>query len=161
MLPTITDNDTVCWAPGCGLEVAPHTSTGLCSIHRNRIRAWQESGAEPDARLWTLLDMRLNVLQESRGACVSAPGPCDMEICRYHLADGRGQRATEGDETCAIRIANRGGVTLEEIALQTGCVRERIRQLEDKGLRNLKRACERDGIALADVVGIRRRRTAA
>ena len=41
------------------------------------------------------------------------------------------------DETCALDVARRGGVTLEEVGEIMNLTRERIRQLEMSGLTRL------------------------
>jgi hypothetical protein len=41
-------------------------------------------------------------------------------------------------ETCALDIADRGGITLEEVGEIMNLTRERIRQLETRGLAKLK-----------------------
>jgi hypothetical protein len=43
-----------------------------------------------------------------------------------------------GAVTCSEDIADRGGVTLEEVGAATGCTRERVRQIEESGLRKIK-----------------------
>ena len=45
-------------------------------------------------------------------------------------------------ETCALDIADRGGITLEEVGEIMGLTRERIRQLETVNLAKLKELCE-------------------
>ena len=49
-------------------------------------------------------------------------------------------------EASPNRTTNRNGATLEEIADLYGCTRERIRQIEDKALKKLKRELIRRGI---------------
>lgn len=41
-------------------------------------------------------------------------------------------------ETCALDIADRGGITLEEVGQVAGITRERVRQIEDKILLKLR-----------------------
>jgi len=41
-------------------------------------------------------------------------------------------------ETCALDVADRGGITLEEVGAIMNLTRERIRQLEDLSLARLK-----------------------
>jgi hypothetical protein len=53
-------------------------------------------------------------------------------------------------ETCALDIADRGGTTLEEVGAIMNLTRERIRQVEVKGL--AKMAAVRDMLALRDYV---------
>ena len=54
----------------------------------------------------------------------------------------------EMTETCALDIAERGGVTLEEVGEIMNLTRERIRQLEMSGLNRLAEADEEMGLEL-------------
>jgi hypothetical protein len=56
----------------------------------------------------------------------------------------------EMNETCALDIADRGGATLEEVGAIMNLTRERIRQVEVKGLAKLQAL--RDMAALRDYV---------
>jgi hypothetical protein len=155
VLPDIPDNDTdTCWAPGCKDPVARWTESGLCLLHRKAIVGMDID--HPTGRLFDLLGMRLNVLQASGGACLRSDEPCDLQSCRFHLNDHKDGRSHSFAEPCAIKMANRGGMTLDEIAVcLSGVTRERARQLEMSGLRSLRRACEKAGIRLEDLVGFR------
>ena len=41
--------------------------------------------------------------------------------------------------SCALDLAEKGGMTLEEVASRLNVVRERVRQVEERALRTLKR----------------------
>src|SRR5262249_56164800 len=56
----------------------------------------------------------------------------------------------EMTETCALDVADRGGTTLEEVGAIMNLTRERIRQVEVKGLAKLEAL--RDMTALRDYV---------
>lgn len=94
---------------------------------------------------------RLPVLKpRTRGDCENVPRPCPWVSCRYNLyADvseetGRIKinfpdlEPEEMAESCALDIADRGGVTLEEVGLLMRLTRERIRQIEVRGLLKVK-----------------------
>src|SRR6516164_5154081 len=77
----------------------------------------------------------------TRGECKDGERPCPWVSCKYHLmVDVNEQTGTmktrykdveDMAETCALDVADRGGVTLEEIAQLVGLTRERIRQIQE------------------------------
>lgn len=83
----------------------------------------------------------------TRGECADGPRPCPFVSCRYHLAlDVDPEVGTirlnwphlEIDqlaETCALDVADRGGMTLEDVGGILNITRERVRQLEQEALR--------------------------
>lgn len=76
---------------------------------------------------------------ESRGACTTLPGRCEFVSCRHNIdGDEIRDRAAANrvcPDNCAIRVAKHtGGLTLEDVSLMFGLTRERIRQIEAKGL---------------------------
>jgi hypothetical protein len=84
-----------------------------------------------------------------RSQCADAPRPCPFVGCRFHLYLGvtpagglqvnhPGLELEDLAETCALDVADRGGVTLEEVGELLGVTRERVRQLETRGLERLK-----------------------
>jgi hypothetical protein len=84
-----------------------------------------------------------------RVACENSERPCPYVSCKYHLyLDVNPETGSiklnfpdidvwEMTETCALDIAERGGVTLEEVGEIMNLTRERIRQLEMSGLSKL------------------------
>lgn len=84
----------------------------------------------------------------TRADCADGPRPCPWAGCKYHLyldvSPDTGSikihfaELEEMDPSCALDLADRGGMTLEEIAEIMGITRERVRQLEDMGLRHLR-----------------------
>ena len=76
--------------------------------------------------------------------------PCPFVSCKHHLYLDVNERIgsvkinfpdlepDELAETCAMRVAMRGGATLEEVGEIMNLTRERIRQLEARGLANLR-----------------------
>lgn len=74
--------------------------------------------------------------------------PCPFASCRYHLAfdvtpsgsliDNFPDRELEQlVDTCALDVADRGGLTLEDAAERMNLTRERLRQIEVHGLTSL------------------------
>jgi hypothetical protein len=60
--------------------------------------------------------------------------------CRHHLAGVAGARPLEElTETCALDLAELGGMTLLEVATLYGVSRERIRQIETGAMNRLRK----------------------
>ena len=89
---------------------------------------------------------------ESRGECAGSARPCPWVSCKHHLyLDVNPETGSikvnfpdlevwEMKETCAIDVADRGGITLEDVGDIMNLTRERIRQVEVRGLLKLKMA---------------------
>jgi hypothetical protein len=87
---------------------------------------------------------------ESRAECAEMERPCPFVSCKYHLyIDVHPVRGSikinfpdvevwEMTDTCALDIADRGGITLEEVGEIMNLTRERVRQLETQGLAKLQ-----------------------
>ncbi len=99
---------------------------------------------------------------KSRADCLEGARPCPFVSCQHHLYLDVSARTGaikvnfpdldvwEMSETCALDVADRGGTTLEEVGAIMNLTRERIRQVEVKGLAKL--AALRDMSALRDYV---------
>lgn len=86
----------------------------------------------------------------NRNQCVNGVRPCPFVACKHHLyLDVNPDTGSiklnfpdvpvwEMEETCALDIADRGGVTLEEVGEILNLTRERIRQVEVIGLEKLR-----------------------
>jgi hypothetical protein len=97
-----------------------------------------------------------------RSECADAPRPCPFVSCQHHLYLDVSARTGaiklnfpdlevwDMSETCALDVADRGGTTLEEVGAIMNLTRERIRQVEVKGLAKL--AALRDMSVLRDYV---------
>jgi hypothetical protein len=85
-----------------------------------------------------------------RGECQSMERPCPFVSCEHHLyLDVNPQSGAiklnfphlevwEMAETCALDVADRGGITLEEVGAILNLTRERIRQVEVRGLTKIR-----------------------
>jgi hypothetical protein len=107
-------------------------------------------------------DVEDNGKPRTRAECSDLPRPCPYVSCQHHLYLDVSARTGaiklnfpdlevwEMTETCALDVADRGGTTLEEVGAIMNLTRERIRQVEVKGLARL--AALRDMTALRDYV---------
>lgn len=118
----------------------PHGRGGVVS------RAMLALHSDPDGFTWGELDAWRPL---TRSECEHADRPCPWFACRYHLAGDvtdagsvalRFPQQSIGElrETCALDVAARGGLTLEEVAALLNLTRERVRQVEASGLAKLR-----------------------
>jgi hypothetical protein len=111
-------------------------------------------------RVFGLVDPELEaVVQEieaarprSRADCAGGARPCMFVSCKHHLyvdvnpstgsikLNFPDREVWELEETCALDVADRGGITLDEVGRLMNFTRERTRQLETRGLVKLRRA---------------------
>lgn len=87
---------------------------------------------------------------QTRGECKDMPRPCPYVSCKHHLyLDVNPETGSiklnfpdlevwEMADTCSLDVADRGGITLEEVGEILNLTRERIRQVEVRGLLKLK-----------------------
>jgi hypothetical protein len=85
-----------------------------------------------------------------REDCAHGEGPCPFVSCKHHLYLDVSPRTGaiklnfpdlevwEMAETCALAVADRGGTTLEDVGVIMNLTRERIRQVEVRGLAKLE-----------------------
>ena len=90
----------------------------------------------------------------SRADCANGPRPCMFISCKHHLyldvnpstgsikLNFPDREVWELGETCALDVADRGGITLEEVGSIMNLTRERIRQVETRGLLKLRAVAE-------------------
>jgi hypothetical protein len=86
----------------------------------------------------------------ARVECRDGARPCLYVSCRYHLyldvnpvtgsikINFPDKEPWELEDTCALDVAERGGITLEEVGEIMNLTRERIRQVEVSGLDKLR-----------------------
>lgn len=113
-------------------------------LRTREVRA-AEDAAEDDGET-------LPVRPTTRSECENGCRPCPFVSCKYHLfldVQPNGSilfnAPTLGDmkETCALDVAAKGGVTLEEVGSLVGLTRERIRQIAAAALDKVKQDIER------------------
>jgi len=86
----------------------------------------------------------------TRGECADGPRPCPWVSCRQNLylevsdtgtvkMNFPGLEIEELAETCALDVADRGGLSLEDVGPLINVTRERIRQIEARALAALPR----------------------
>ena len=97
-----------------------------------------------------------------RGDCVEGERPCPYVSCKYNLYVDVNPRTGsvkmnfpdkelwELAETCALDVADRQGITLEEVGVIMNLTRERVRQLEMRGLTKLRVIADDEPRPLAD-----------
>jgi hypothetical protein len=86
----------------------------------------------------------------TRAECREEMRPCPWVACKHHLyLDINPETGSikinfpdlepeDMKDTCSLDVAERGGITLDEVGEVTNLTRERIRQLEVRGLLKLK-----------------------
>ncbi len=91
-----------------------------------------------------------------RADCVNSPRPCLFVSCKHHLyldvnpetgsikLNFPDKEIWELESTCALDVADKGGITLEEVGAIMNLTRERIRQVETRGLLKLREAADGD-----------------
>lgn len=103
-----------------------------------------------------LLDELMQSRPKMRSECVSSPRPCVFVSCKYNLyLDVNPETGSiklnfpekelfELEYTCALDVAEKGGITLEEVGEIMNLTRERIRQVETRGLEKVRTETERE-----------------
>ena len=91
---------------------------------------------------------------KTRADCVNGPRPCLFVSCKHNLyldvnpetgsikLNFPDKEIWELEHTCALDVAEKGGITLEEVGEIMNLTRERIRQVETRGLMKLREATE-------------------
>ena len=126
-----------------------------------------------ELRLGALMNPPVDIPRPTmREQCQGEARPCPWVACKHHLyLDVNPETGSikinfpdlepwEMGETCALDVADKGGITLEEVGEIMNLTRERIRQVEVRGLLKLREASpspEELG-ALADEVAEKHRK---
>ena len=99
---------------------------------------------------------------QTRADCANGERPCPHVSCKHHLyLDVNPETGSiklnfpdievwEMTETCALDVAERGGITLEEVGEIMNLTRERIRQLEMSGLTKIQEVEAMPGFSLKE-----------
>lgn len=86
---------------------------------------------------------------KTRGECQGKERPCPWAMCRFHMMltvnpktgsiqfSYPDKELWEIPETCALDLAERGGLTLKEMGKLLNVTRERARQLVEKAVASL------------------------
>ena len=122
-------------------------------LHRKHLAAaLRELGGVDES-----IDVTKRSLPATRGECPQQR-PCPYLSCVHHLAtDTKSSRAghlavrmdwESMRDTCALDVAEHGGLTLEQVGFHLGLTRERVRQIEQVALDKLR---ETAGPALAEL----------
>ncbi len=123
-------------------------------LRRSKTIAKKKLTEAERAELKTLLAGVEEDRPSHRSECRLGERPCPYVSCKYHLyldvnprtgsikLNFPGLEVWELTETCALDVADRGGITLEEVGEMLNLTRERIRQVESKGLEKLREVHE-------------------
>jgi hypothetical protein len=110
----------------------------------------QMAGGGIDPELQALMTELEATRPKTRADCASGPRPCPYASCKYNLFVDVNPRTGsvkmnfpdkelhEIGDTCALDVADRGGITLEDVGVIMNLTRERVRQLETRGLQKLR-----------------------
>ena len=104
-----------------------------------------------ELRIGALLNPPVDIPRpQTRAECQGETGPCPWVACKHHLyLDVNPETGSikinfpdlepwELKHTCALEIADRNGITLEDVGEIMNLTRERIRQVEVRGLAKLR-----------------------
>ena len=114
------------------------------TLNRQMLRKMREK-VDP-----SLLALAEELRPSKREECCDGIRPCPFVTCKYHLyldvnpntgsvkLNFPDKEVWEISETCALDVADRAGITLEEVGVILNLTRERIRQVEMRGLAKLR-----------------------
>jgi hypothetical protein len=111
-------------------------------------------GGEMEPEEAELLKSIEGMRPRTRAECINGPRPCLFVSCKHNLyldvnpetgsikLNFPDKEIWELEHTCALDVAEKGGITLEEVGAIMNLTRERIRQVETRGLAKLREATE-------------------
>jgi hypothetical protein len=123
---------------------------GRKGLRRSKTLSSRKLSRDELAEAESVLDGVEHLRPKFRKQCAEGPRPCPWVSCKFHLyLDVNPETGSiklnfpdlevwEMAETCALDVADRGGITLEEVGEILNLTRERIRQVEVHGLGKLQ-----------------------
>jgi len=117
-------------------------------------QARRERARGGDPELEALMGQMEGMRPRTRAECINAQRPCLWVSCKYNLyLDVNPETGSiklnfpdmeiwELAHTCALDVAEKGGITLEEVGEIMNLTRERIRQVEMRGLEKIRDVCD-------------------
>ncbi|MFU8807385.1 MAG: sigma factor-like helix-turn-helix DNA-binding protein [Bradymonadaceae bacterium] len=119
-------------------------------LRRSKTIALKKLTEDERREVEDILEHVEGIRPQDRSECRTAERPCPYVSCKYHLyldvnphtgsikLNFPGLEVWELSETCSLDVADRGGITLEEVGELLNLTRERIRQVEATGLEKLR-----------------------
>ncbi len=119
-------------------------------LRRSKTIALKKLSDEERLEIAAVLEDLDALRPKDRADCRTGERPCPFVSCKYHLyldvnphtgsikLNFPDLEVWELAETCALDVADRGGMTLEEVGELLNLTRERIRQVESTGLEKLR-----------------------
>jgi hypothetical protein len=127
-------------------------------LRRSKTISSRKLSTEEREEVELVMDELGDMRPKDRADCRMADRPCPFVSCKHHLYLDVNPRTGsiklnfpdlevwELTETCALDVAERGGMTLEEVGELMNLTRERIRQVESVGLDKLRESYEEDEV---------------
>ncbi len=139
-----------------GDEVAPERRRSRTMSRKEMARDLRRRrlGGEMEPEEAELLKSIEGMRPRKRAECINGPRPCLFVSCKHNLyldvnpetgsikLNFPDKEIWELEHTCALDVAEKGGITLEEVGAIMNLTRERIRQVETRGLAKLREATE-------------------
>lgn len=139
--------------PACGGENRPSRKT----LPGGRARTESMREMTRQHRHLTIVTAPDERRPRTRGECKGAPRPCPWVSCRHHLAlevtrtgglkeKFPGVELEDMPHTCSLDLADSGPMALDSVAYTLNVTAERVRQIEESALENLKPLVNREDI---------------
>ena len=147
--------EEVVWTDGEGAEPRRRSKTMSRKEMARDLRRRRLAGELDPEEQELLAEIEKN-RPRTRADCVNGPRPCQFVSCKHNLyldvnpetgsikLNFPDKEIWELEHTCALDVAEKGGITLEEVGAIMNLTRERIRQVETRGLMKLREATEKE-----------------